>query len=244
MRTRASFHPTPLRRWKRLGKVRSPSGLAGRQGYLGIFCDEGHYRAFGPAQSAGARPSHRRAAQHHSDPRQCADRGRGRQIGAEEHRPRPRGVRAGRRRRRPDWLDDRTCPRDLRHRAQTPGWSAGEPRDDRRRGTALLALWPVAIHPSGPAGFRFSRPDLGRVQPSILASRGRTQASDRKHPVRDLDRGDALLSERHFPPYRRRRRGADAARGRDRRPSAGAGRNAGAARGRSGCPASSPRARR
>ena len=75
-------------------------------------------------------------------------------------------------------------------------------------------------------------PDLtsGEFSHRFALPGGRAQAPDREHPVRDLDRGDAVLSQRHIPPHRGRRRDGDAARGRDRRPSPGAGRDAGAAR--------------
>ena len=111
-----------------------------------------------------------------------------------------------------------------------PGGRAGEPRNGRRHRAACPALGPLALRPSGPAGVRFPRSHLGRVLAPLRAVRGRAQTPDREHPVRHLDRGDALLSQRHFPPHRRRRRQTDAARGRDRRPPAGAGRDAGAVR--------------
>ena len=69
-------------------------------------------------------------------------------------------------------------------------------------------------------------PDLaaGDMTHSLHAGRRRPEAADRPHPVRDLDRGDALLPQRHLSARRRQRQGGDAARGRDRRPPPGAGR--------------------
>ena len=89
-------------------------------------------------------------------------------------------------------------------------------------------------------------PDLtsGEFSHRFATPGGGAQAPDREYPVRDFDRGDAVLPERHLPPHRRRRRGADAARGRDRRPSPGARRNSGAGRIRRHARASSSRARR
>ena len=48
-------------------------------------------------------------------------------------------------------------------------------------------------------------PDLtsGEFSPSVRASRRRAQTPDREHPIRDFDRGDAVLPERHLPPHRR-----------------------------------------
>ena len=87
-------------------------------------------------------------------------------------------------------------------------------------------------------------PDLAAGEMTHSSARGgRPQAADRQDPVRDLDRGDALLSQRHLSAHRGQRQGADAARGRDRRPSAGAGRAAAARRAPTACPASSCRAR-
>ena len=50
-----------------------------------------------------------------------------------------------------------------------------------------------------------------------LPARG-SEAADRQDAVRDLDRRDALLPQRHLPACRRHGKIADAARGRDRRP--------------------------
>ena len=82
-------------------------------------------------------------------------------------------------------------------------------------------------------------PDLaaGDMTHSLHARRRRHQAADRPHAVRDLDRGDPLLSQRHLSARRRQRQGRDAARGRHRRPSPRPGRSAAAARAPPACPA-------
>ena len=48
-------------------------------------------------------------------------------------------------------------------------------------------------------------PDLaaGEMTPFVQARRRRPQAADRQDPVRDLDRRDALLSQRHLSAHRR-----------------------------------------
>ena len=48
-------------------------------------------------------------------------------------------------------------------------------------------------------------PDLaaGDMTPFVQAAGRRPQAADRQDPVRDLDRGDALLSQRHLSAHRR-----------------------------------------
>ena len=50
-------------------------------------------------------------------------------------------------------------------------------------------------------------PDLaaGEMTPQVHARRGRSQAPDRQDPVCDLDRGDALLPQRHLSARRRQR---------------------------------------
>ena len=75
-------------------------------------------------------------------------------------------------------------------------------------------------------------PDLaaGDMTPFVQARRRRAQAADRQDAVRDFDRGDALLSERHLSARRGHRQERHAARGGDRRPSPGAMRIAAAGR--------------
>ena len=59
---------------------------------------------------------------------------------------------------------------------------------------------------------------------------GDAEAADREDAVRDLDRRDALLSQRHLPAHARDGRQAQAALGGDGRPQAGARRGRGACR--------------
>ena len=74
-------------------------------------------------------------------------------------------------------------------------------------------------------------PDLaaGEMPLQVRAAAGRSAPPHRQDPVRDLDRGDALLPQRHLLPHHRERRRDHAARGRDRRASPRARRDPGAA---------------
>ena len=63
---------------------------------------------------------------------------------------------------------------------------------------------PLALHPADPAGERFPRSRRRRHDAQVHARRGRPEAPDRQDPVRDLDRRDALLSQRHLSARRRR----------------------------------------
>ena len=62
-------------------------------------------------------------------------------------------------------------------------------------------------------------PDLaaGEMTHTFKLAGSRPQATDRQDPVRDLDRGNALLSQRYLPSHRRHQQGAHAAGGGDRR---------------------------
>ena len=142
------------------------------------------------------------------------------QLTLKSDRSRSRSDRIGARRRRAGRRDHRSRPCHLRHRPQTARGRAGWPRDDRRSRPVAAALGPRALLPAMPAGLRLSRSDGGRISASLHAARARTEAADRQYAIRDLDRRDALLSQRHLPPHGRGRRRDDAARGRDRRPSA------------------------
>ena len=68
-------------------------------------------------------------------------------------------------------------------------------------------LRPLALHAAG-ACPRATFPDLaaGELPHRFAIAGGRPQAADREDPVRDLDRGDALLPQRHLPPHHRGRR--------------------------------------
>ena len=163
---------------------------------------------------------------------------------AQEHRPRPRSDRVGARRRRPGRRDDRARARHLRHRAQIAGRRAGQPGNDRRGGATAAALGALALLPAEPAGVRFSRPHRRRIHPSLRPRRRRSQAADRQHPVRDFDRGDALLSQRHLLPHGRRRRDATCCARSPPTAIASRGSRSRRRRARPACPASSRRARR
>ena len=69
----------------------------------------------------------------------------------------------------------------------------------------------------------------GDLPTALRAARGDPAADHRQDPLRHLDRGDALLSERHLPA-RLRRGAAGAEGGRDRRPPPRAGDGAAARR--------------
>ena len=204
--------------------------LSGRPAFpslgSGGYCNEGHGRTRATAEIAGPRPSRGRAPQHHSDPRQRAVPRRKRPAVAESHRPRPRGDRnagGGNRDRR---LDHRAGAHVLRHRAQTARRLADRAGRRRRPRGAGDPRRPLALHAADPAGKRFPGSRRRRHDAFVHAGRRRPEAADRPHAVRDLDRRDALLPQRHLSARAGTRQGRDPARGRDRRPSAGAGRSA------------------
>ena len=170
--------------------------------YGQAFRHEGHRRARRAAEIAGPRASRGRAAQHHSDPRQRA--GAGREVGAEPqgHRPRPRSHRIDRGRGRARRLDHRAGAHVLRDRAQAARGLAGRAgvlRRPRRAGDPRRAL---ALHAADAAGERFPRSRRRRHDAQVHARRRRLEAPDRQDPVRDLDRGDALLPQRHLSARR------------------------------------------
>ena len=68
----------------------------------------------------------------------------------------------------------------------------------------------------------FSGSHRRRLHPHVPPARDPAQDADRPYPVRDLDGGDALLSQRHLHALDRERRGLEIARGRHRRPPSGA----------------------
>ena len=125
-------------------------------------------------------------------------------------------------------LDHRAGAHVLRHRAQAARGLAGRAGILRRPRSAGDPRRALALHAADAAGERLPRSRRRRHDAQVHARRGRPEAPDRQDPVRDLDRRDALLSQRHLSARRRRGKGADAARGGDRRPPAGAGRAAGA----------------
>ena len=107
----------------------------------------------------------------------------------------------------------------LRHRAQAAGGRRRFAGGRRRQGHAGDPGRPRPLPAADAAGIRLSRPHRRRVRPPLRAQRLRPQAAGRQDPVRHLDRGDALLSQRHLSPHRVGRGRRDAAGGRHRRPS-------------------------
>ena len=134
-------------------------------------------------------------------------------------------------------LDHRAGAYVLRHRAQAARRRADRAGRRRRPLGAGDPRRPLALHAADPARKRFSRSRRRRHDAFVHARRRRHEAADRPHPVRDLDRGDPLLSQRHLSAHRRQRQGRDLARGRDRRPPPGAGRSCRCRRARPACPA-------
>ena len=118
-------------------------------------------------------------------------------------------------------------PHLVRDRPQAAGGQPG--RADRRRGADAGQCRPRPLHPVDPAARRFPGDRRGRSADRLRAAGGDPPPDHRQDPLRHLDRGDALLSERHLPP-RLRRGAAGAEGGRDRRPPPGAGDRAAARR--------------
>ena len=107
-----------------------------------------------------------------------------------------------------------------------------------------IARRPLALHAAVPAASP-TFPDLtaGELPHRFRCPAADAEAADRQDAVRDLDRGDALLPQRHLPARDRVRRRTRAARRGDRRPSPGPRRDAGARPAPTACRASSFRAR-
>ena len=103
----------------------------------------------------------------------------------------------------------------------------------RRRQEPGHSRRPLALHPAMPAARRFPGHGRGRPAAPLRAAGDRPQGHHRQDPLRHLQRGDALLSERHLFPFRHLERHPGAARRGHRRPSPGPGRSA-AAQGRRG----------
>ena len=155
-------------------------------------------------------------------------RAEGATLCLEGHRSRSRGDRDDRRRGRARRLDHGAGAHVPRDRAQAARRRADRAGSLRRPRGAVDPRRPLALHPADLAGERLPRSGRRRHEPQLHAGGGRPQAPDRQDPVRDLDRGDALLSQRHLSPRRRHRAGADAAGGGDRRPPARPARSAAA----------------
>ena len=125
-----------------------------------------------------------------------------------------------------------------------PGGRADRPGILRRPRRARDPRRPLALHAADAAGKRFPRSRARRDDAQIHAQGSRAQAADRQDPVRDLDRRDALLPQRHLSACRRHRpRRRRCARS---RPTAIAWRrwSSNCRRAPPACPASSCRARR
>ena len=129
-------------------------------------------------------------------------------LGAEGDRSRPRGDRDDPGRSVAGRLHHGAGAHDLRHRAQAARGVADRARflrrprlaDDPRRALALLA--------ADLAGERLSRSRRRRDDAQVLAAGEGSEAPDRQDAVRDLDRRDALLSQRHLSARRDQRQGA------------------------------------
>ena len=148
----------------------------------------------------------------------CCGRSRPARLERDRHGCRDR--RAGRgahRGRRPDHRAGHTLydiVRKLRDGAQieieTPGGAYGGRNEmvlRSGRSTFTLACLPPETTPS-----------LGRrAAPSFRAAGHRIAHADRPHPLRDLDRGDTVLSERHLPARDEEQRHAGRPRRGDRR---------------------------
>ena len=211
--------PSPLRKTRARATFLPLFGFSTRAGGLK---NESHRRTRSAAEVARPCPPRGRAAQHHSNSRQRVDQGGEIEAHLQSDRPRCRGHRVDPRRGRPHRLNHGTGAHVLRDRAQAPrgcadrGRSLGRPRraGDPRR--------PLPLHFADAARERLSRSRRRRDDAHVQTRGRRPQAPHRQDPIRDLDRGDALLSQRHLSPHRRHRQGAHAARRGDRRPSPGA----------------------
>ena len=98
----------------------------------------------------------------------------------------------------------------LRDRAQAARGLAGGAGGLRRPRRAGDPRRPLALHAADAAGERFPRSRRRRHDAQVHARGRRPQAADRQDPVRDLDRGDALLPQRHLSAHRRFRKDRDA----------------------------------
>ena len=212
------------------GSGERPAGIgaaaAGRIRSKSVQHHEAYHRTGRPPEGAEPCPERRRAADDDPDSVQRAAAGRGRAAGPERDRHGSRDRRAGRRAGRARRPDDRAGPHALRHRPQIARGRPGRARDAWAgatrwccapgRSTFTLACLPPEDYPVMSAG---------ELPHHFALSAARIAHADRPHPVRDLDRGDAVLPERHLPARDEEQRGAGRPRRRDRRPPAGAGRD-------------------
>ena len=123
-------------------------------------------------------------------------------------------------------------PRRRRTRSTTSCASCPTARRSSWSRRATAASWrsgrPFALHAADACRRRISRSWRRRPAAQVHALGARPAEPDRPHPLRHLDRGDALLPQRHLSPRANQRQAARAARGRHRRPSPGARRDAAA----------------
>ena len=139
-----------------------------------------------------------RAAQHHPDPRQRADRGRRRPGQLPRDRPRHRGDRPGAGDGQPRRRDHGRRPHSARDRPQAAGRGDGRARRRRHRRPARRARRTLALQPCDAA--TRGLPDHGerRVPDQLRLPGPGAAAAVRQGQVRNLDRGDALLPERRL----------------------------------------------
>ncbi len=118
----------------------------------------------------------------------------------------------------------------LRHRPQAARRRRSDAEDRRGRQLDVGDLGPLELPAAVPAAVGFPGTHRRILLAHLPARIGGAEAADRQDAVRDLDRGDALLSQRHLPAHARGGRQAEAALGGDRRPPAGARRDGRAGR--------------
>ena len=123
------------------------------------------------------------------------------------HRPRHGDRRRGRgpgERRGPD---HRPGPHPLRDRPQAARRRRGLAELHRRRPAPGGPGRPLALQPAGAAGRRLpGHVDRRPRRHAFTLAKERPDPADRQDPLRRLDRGDALLSERPLSPHRGRGR--------------------------------------
>ena len=193
--------PVSIRRFRSFFGATGPVGYRGRAASLLRDCHARHYRTLQPPEVAQPRSSRCRTTQYDSDPvERAAVRGRrqrrieGDGSGPGDHRGDPRHCRARRR-------DDGSGPPSLRHRAQASGRRRSDAEAGRVRQLHVGHFRPFELPAAMLAAVRLPAA-LRRLPVAHLSARlGRPEGTDRQDPVRDLDRGNALLSERHLSPH-------------------------------------------
>ena len=172
--------PSARRATPRYNEVRA-SGRRAMMGQ-GLIGNEGDDRTGDPPEEPGPCPVGGRAAQHHPDPLQRADRGARRRLApADGDRPRPAGRRERPRPGQPGRRDHRLRPHLLRHRPQAARRQPG--RAVRRRGQDAGRRRPLALQPVDPAARRFPGDRRGRAADPLRASRRRRSARSSTRPA-------------------------------------------------------------